>query len=304
MEIHDDWSTEGFALTPVAPRTGPFPQRAFLETWWHHREPTDNASLAFIEDEDALLTLVDDGAMLHFCGPPHLTDYHTPLGPGVAHLLGRDGRQVLRGRRLVLDSLPAEAAAAITACLGRAGATLATTTDELTAVLALPPTFETWLATMRKKDRHELRRKLRRFATEHGEPELVRSRHEGAIGDFVALHRRAPGDKGEFMTARMESFFRALVTEAGGVIDLLVAGGRTYAASFGFEDAQGYYVYNSAYDSDAAASSPGIVLMARVVATQIERGADYIDFLKGAEDYKFRLGAHARPLSTIEAEIT
>jgi CelD/BcsL family acetyltransferase involved in cellulose biosynthesis len=303
VRIHDSWSTKGFSLPPVAPRTGPFPRRAFLETWWRHRDPEDDARLAIIENETGLLALVDDGATLRFCGPARLTDYHSPLGAGAADLLARAGRSELRGRRLVLNSLPAEGVEVITSGLASAGLSATTTNDEITAVLALPASFDGWLANMPKKDRHEIRRKLRRFAAEYGEPELVRTTDADALADFVVLHRTAPGEKGEFMTARMESFFRVLLTEAGAVLDLLVARNRVYAASFGFEDEEGYYAYNAAYDRDAAASSPGIVLMAAVVAAQINRAAEFIDLLKGAEEYKFRLGAHARPLATVESDI-
>jgi CelD/BcsL family acetyltransferase involved in cellulose biosynthesis len=299
----DTWSAKGFSLDPAAPRTGPFPKRAFLETWWRHRGPADDARPAFLENDTALLTLVEDGATIRFCGPAHLTDYHSPLGTGTPDLIAQSGRSAFRGRRLELNSLPAEAAAEIAAGLASAGIPALSTTSELTAVLTIPATSDAWLAAMRKKDRHELRRKVRRFTQEHGSPELVRGADDPAFDEFVALHRRAPGEKGEFMTDRMAAFFRSLVAEAGAVLDLLIAGGQAYAAAFGFEDERGYYAYNAAYDPSAAPSSPGIVLHAAIVNAQIERGGSFIDFLKGAEAYKFRLGAQPRPLYRIESEI-
>ena len=37
MRRHSDWDTPGFELEPVAPATGPFPSRPFLEVLWSHR---------------------------------------------------------------------------------------------------------------------------------------------------------------------------------------------------------------------------------------------------------------------------
>ena len=300
----EPWATSGFSLEPVAPHTGPFPRRAFLETWWNHRGPADDARLAFIENGTALMTLVDDGATVRFCGPAHLTDYHTPLGEGVADLVADSGPAAFRGKRLVLNSLPSEAAEEIGAGLAAAGIPATAAPDQLTAVLPLPGDEEAWLASLRKKDRHEVRRKVRRFTAEYGAPLLERATDDAAFDAFAELHRRAPGEKGAFLTARMEAFFRSLIVEAGAVLDLLVAGGRVRAAAFGFEDEAGYYGYNAAYDPEAAPGSPGIVLAGAIVGAQIDRGAGFVDFLKGAEPYKFRLGAHARPLYTIESDRT
>lgn len=303
MGASDPWSAVGFSLDPAALHTGPFPRRGFLETWWEHRGPADDARPAFIESDTALLTLVDDGATIRFCGPAHLTDYHTPLGSGTVDLISESGSSAFRGKRLVLNSLPGEAAEEIAAGLAAAGIPTMSTTSEVTAVLPLPADVEAWLASLRKKDRHEVRRKVRRFTEEYGAPELVRGTDDSAFDAFVELHRRAPGEKGGFMTDRMEAFFRSLLFEAGAVLDLLSTRGRVHAVAFGFEDEEGYYGYNAAYDPDAAQSSPGIVLASEIIAAQIERGGAFIDFLKGAEAYKFRFGARPRQLYTIESEV-
>ena len=68
------------------------------------------------------------------------------------------------------------------------------------------------------------------------------------------------------------------------------------AVAFGFEDPHTTYLYNSAYEPDVAEASPGIVLVSSLVADAIDRGHTRFDFLKGDEIYKFRMGAHERPL--------
>ena len=73
------------------------------------------------------------------------------------------------------------------------------------------------------------------------------------------------------------------------------------AASFGFEDDSAYYLYNSAFDPGAAAASPGAVLVDLLISAAVAAGRNRFDFLKGDEDYKFRLGAVPRPLFVVEA---
>jgi len=113
----------------------------------------------------------------------------------------------------------------------------------------------------------------------------------------------AEGAKGEFIDGPMEAFFSALATRAGFCVDLLVAGDRPRAALFGHEDDDGYYLYNSAYDPMAAAASPGMVLLIELIAAQIARGAAVLDFMKGDEEYKFRLGAEPRHLIAFAGDL-
>jgi CelD/BcsL family acetyltransferase involved in cellulose biosynthesis len=103
------------------------------------------------------------------------------------------------------------------------------------------------------------------------------------------------------MTPDRERFFAALHREAGAFVDVLRDGaGTPVAAAFGFEDADGYYLYNSAYELEAADASPGIVLVHLLIEHAIRRKVPRFDFLKGNEPYKFRLGAQARPLSRLD----
>jgi CelD/BcsL family acetyltransferase involved in cellulose biosynthesis len=298
--LHADWSTAAFDLAPVAPRTGPFTRRRFLETWWRHRSRGDDR-LIIAESGDGLAPLlIRDGALV-FAGEADLTDYHAPLGPGAAAAVA-EALLEADARRYRFDSLPEEAAAVVAKALAEVGASAEPEHHEVAAVLALPATIDGWLAELSKKERHELRRKQRRFAAEIGEPRLVRDGSAEAFAAFVAMHRSADGEKGRFMDDAMAAFFADLA--AGGfVIDVLIAAGAPVAAAFGYEDDDGYFLYNSAYDPATAASSPGVVLLGELIAAQVERGAAIFDFMKGDEAYKFRLGAVARPLVVLEGTV-
>ncbi len=295
MRVHEDWTTAGFGLPALAEHVSVFVRRPYLQLWWRH---FGTGQLQLVESDTALLALwrAADGG-ISFVGDPDLTDYHCPLGSGAGDLLGRYLREHPSGTPFRLDSLPAEAADELASGLD-SGATR--TRHEAAFRLDLPSTFQLFLAGLSKKERHELRRKRRRFTEALGAPRLARGTAD-PIGVFVQLHRKADGAKGAFMTPERESFFRDVADLPGTRVDILTGeAGEAVAASVGFEDAGCYYLYNSAYDPRGAHVSPGIVLLGLLIESTIEAGATIFDFLKGDEPYKLRLGAHPRPLYALE----
>ena len=295
-----DWDAYPDDLKPLEPATGPFATRSFLETVWNHRDDSDTRlEIHTVPDGAVALALTDH--LVEFAGQENLTDYHSPLGPsGVDAVVTAVTAQTDLSFRL--DSLPETAATAIKVGLEQAGLVASSTQHEVAAVLSLPSSYEGWLASIGKKERHEVRRKRRRFEAEFGEIEIVPQGPE-AIDMFCAMHRTSQGDKGMFMTGGMQSYFTDLLGNGGASIHTLVCDGIPRANAFGFETDDGYYYYNSAYDIDAAMASPGIVLLASLVEAQIDRGATVFDFLKGDERYKFKHGATPRPLFAIEGRV-
>jgi CelD/BcsL family acetyltransferase involved in cellulose biosynthesis len=297
IRSHRDWGVPGFRLPPIADLVGPFPLRPFLEIWWRHR---GSGEALIAESATALLAARRGPEGVEFMGEADLTDYHAPLGPGaedlVAALLGSLGR----GTRFCFDSLPEEAAAVVAAGAARAGMAVEPHQRQAAAVLDLPAGYEEYLAGLDGKARHEVRRKRRRFEAAHGAARLESAGGAG-LAAFAAMHRAAVGPKGGFLTGEMEAFFGDLLGIEGARLELLVAGsGEPLAAAFGFQDERAYYLYNSAYDPAAAASSPGVVLVDLLVRRAIGEGLVRFDFLKGDEAYKFRLGARRRPLFVVE----
>jgi CelD/BcsL family acetyltransferase involved in cellulose biosynthesis len=252
-----------------------------------------------VEEDRALLALCREGNTVVFLGEPDLTDYHTPLGTDPTAVVAELVAALDPGDRVVLDSLPVEGAVALAEGLAEAGLAPSHVEHEVAAVLDLPASYDEYLGGLDRKQRHEIRRKRRRFEEARGDAEMLRDRN-GLI-DFVAMHRAAPGDKGEFMDERMEQLFSDLLDVPGAAVDLLVAGGSPVAAAFGFEDDRAYYLYNSAFAPEASASSPGVVLIDLLIRRTISSGRARFDFLKGGESYKFRFGASPRPLWRLEA---
>ena len=299
MTTPQPWAAFRDELAAEAPRTGPFPHRGFLEAATGAID--EEGDVAVFSNDDASVAIVIGSDTVRFAGHESITDYHSPLGNQAEDLLVSVFDD-LAGRRFELDSIPDESVVTVTRALDRLGVPSTTTEHAATGVLTLPSSLDDWLMSIGKKERHEVRRKRRRFEAEHGEIAVERHGIE-ALDSFCDLHRTSPGDKGSFMTDRMQTYFGELITEAGAVIHNLVCDGNTLASAFGFETDDAYYYYNSAYDNRAAQSSPGIVLLSMMISAQIDRGAAVFDFLKGAETYKYRHGAEPRPLFVIEGSL-
>jgi CelD/BcsL family acetyltransferase involved in cellulose biosynthesis len=82
-------------------------------------------------------------------------------------------------------------------------------------------------------------------------------------------------------------------------VDFLELGDDAIASTFGFELDGRFYLYNSAYEPEAARLSPGLVLVSELVKESIARGLASFDFLRGRERYKYQLGAQAVPLNNV-----
>ncbi len=185
---------------------------------------------------------------------------------------------------------------------GRLGLSCRVEESDRSPRLPLPDDFEEYLGRLGKKERHELRRKLRRASDP--EPGLrYRVTSDAAelprdLDSFVALHRASQEGKERFMDDRMERFFREIAErfEATGNLRLsfLSAGESDIASAFQFEWNGSMLLYNSGFDPAFHRLSPGLVLLARCIQDAISRGIREYDFLRGRERYKYDLGGADR----------
>ena len=168
-------------------------------------------------------------------------------------------------------------------------------------ILQLPGSFDGYVAGLGKRDRHELRRKLRRADAMEGLRWYVvdgeyASELEPEVDAFLDLMARSHPDKADFMTPKMRGFFYEAVRAAhrGRWLQLafLEVEGRKAATYLSFDYGDRLMIYNSGYDPDTSGGfSPGIVLLARLIEQAIQEGKRAVDFMRGGEEYKYRLGA-------------
>jgi len=174
-------------------------------------------------------------------------------------------------------------------------------------VLALPPSWDAYLAALSGKQRHELLRKTRRLEREVPDVRAgglaAPADLESRLDDFLDLHRRSRVGKARFMDERMEAFFRRVATvlaETGGIrLWLLDAPGGPLAAFLCLEWDGTVGLYNSGFHPDQAALSPGLVLLAHVIRDAITRGKRRFDFLRGEERYKYDFGPSPEDVCTV-----
>ena len=101
----------------------------------------------------------------------------------------------------------------------------------------------------------------------------------------------------------METFFRrvaALLADADGFrLWLLEAPDGPLASFLTLEWDGTVGLYNSGFRPEAAALSPGLVLLTHIVRDAIERGRRRFDFLRGEERYKYEFGPTPEPVYTV-----
>jgi CelD/BcsL family acetyltransferase involved in cellulose biosynthesis len=295
----------------------------------HEVEPDDSILRTRLRGDQRLpLTAVAPTAKAVFFGASYHADYATLLArpadmPAVAEALvdalGTPGAaddpdhpapwDVVDLRRLRCGDPAADALAAAFSARAGEGWTVVREREDVCPVVTFGEgaDFEAYLGTLSRKERHEVRRKVRR-AEAAGHVRLERSPDPAADLDaFVDLHQRRWGDAGLFPPtpggAQSRTWFRRLFELAAGdgtlQLHFLVIGGRRIAAGVWFEDATGWYLYNAGLDPAARDLSPGVLLSAKAIEAAIAAGRRRLDYLRGAEPYKYEWGAVDEPIERL-----
>lgn len=210
-----------------------------------------------------------------------------------------------------LRSVPAESPLleALPAALRARSYTVTVERDDVCPGVELPGDWESYLAHLTKKDRHELRRKMRRLeaAGQVRWYAITDARDlPAALDDFLRLHRLSRSEKALFMDARRERFFRALAQTFFPLrtmrLYFLEVDGRRVASTICFDHRDETWLYNSGYDPQFGTLSAGFVLKALCLQDAIARGKRRFDFLRGNERYKYDLGATDRLVMRLRAQ--
>lgn len=172
--------------------------------------------------------------------------------------------------------------------------------------ISLDNTWEEYLARLVKKQRHEVRRKLRR-AAEH--PSGVSWQLIGPDEDieplmeiFMNLMASDP-KKTDFLTPAMHTqlLLSMQAAQENGWLHLsFLKVGRDYAAGYLCFDYGGrLWVYNSGLNPAYLSLSPGWVLLSHLIQWAIENDRKEFDFLRGDEKYKYRFGGVDRYIARL-----
>jgi CelD/BcsL family acetyltransferase involved in cellulose biosynthesis len=170
--------------------------------------------------------------------------------------------------------------------------------EDVCPIIPLPETWDEYLMSIDKKQRHEIRRKLRKA-------DAIDSRFmvigpgddlQAEMQTFIELHQKSTPEKDQFMDPQMQGFFFdvAQVLQDRGWLQLTFVEmhGEKAATLLNFDYGDAILVYNSGYDpTELRHLSPGIVVTAHCIEHAISLGRRKFDFLRGDEVYKYRFGA-------------
>ena len=163
--------------------------------------------------------------------------------------------------------------------------------------IPLNGSFEEYLSRIDKKQRHEIRRKMRRAAESELNVRFVlidkSADIEKEINDFFELMTQ-DSNKANFlhpaMREQMTVTIRAAFEHCYLWLAFLEVGGVKVAASLNFDYNNKLWGYNSGVSREHMELSPGWVLLGHVIQWCCENGRYEFDFMRGDEEYKYRFG--------------
>jgi len=298
----------------------PFLRHEYLRAWWEELGggEWENGELCIItgRSESGKLVAIaplfftenDNGlAGLYFIGSTEISDYLDLIAPreilsefSLAFLdfLNRESPYPWQKIELnnILESSPS--IMAIKNAAAEIGLAVEEHKLQHCPYIALPHDWESYLAQVKKKQRHEIRRKMRR-AQEYEAPirwyivedEKYLDQEIDAFFDLMSQDKQ----KELFLKQAMRSQLRMIIHNAfqAGWLQLsfLEIGGEKAASYLNFDFAGDIWVYNSGLNFKYRDLSPGWVLLGYLIEWAINNGRANFDFMRGDEAYKYRFGA-------------
>jgi CelD/BcsL family acetyltransferase involved in cellulose biosynthesis len=288
----------------------PFHTGAFLGCWWadhQSRNPDSRLLTAQVLDGARVIGICAvelTADVLRFAGGQDVVDYMGPVS-----VAGREKEVAAALTRWLIEAVPWSRAhlAGLSSDDPAAQAMIAELRRAVPAAVVAPydqtPRIDKaprgYLPLLTSKRRGDVLRKRNRLIEAAGELELVDST-PATVGDALErllvwkadaspATRRFVGEYGGFVRSLMDELGDG---DAGRLVELR-AGGRPLASAIMLGHRDTAYIYNMSYDMEFAEGqpglAPGVVLVSLLIERSLEAGLRF-DFLKGAQDYKLRLG--------------
>ena len=164
--------------------------------------------------------------------------------------------------------------------------------------IPMPGDWDTYLASIKKKQRHEIRRKIRRLeeAEVPSRWYIVKDENklESEMDSFLDLMAQDP-TKVSFLTDAMHDYMQRIArcSFRSGFLQLsfLEIDGEKAAGKMLFNYRNRLWAYNSGVDQRFREYSPGWVLLGYLLQWANENEIEEFDFMRGDETYKYRFGA-------------
>jgi CelD/BcsL family acetyltransferase involved in cellulose biosynthesis len=321
FQIHSDFSSwdarQWDALASEGVSDVPFLRYEYLKTWWQTRGGGEwqDAQLILVSAQEAgrlvgiaplFLAEHDGGPALLLLGSIEISDYldlivrPADLSAFLSGLLDFLDASFRSGwQRLDWYNLPESSPtlALMQSESEKRGWRYSSEAFRPTPAITLPGDFEAYLAMLDKKQRHEIRRKLRRVE-ETGRARWYIVRDASALeAETRAFFELMLDDenKRRFLTDSMREQMRLTIEFAfrqGWLwLAFLEIDGKRAAAALNFDYKNKLWGYNSGVDRAFMELSPGWVLLAYSLQWAADHGRHEFDFMRGDEQYKYRFGA-------------
>ncbi|GAB5492549.1 MAG: GNAT family N-acetyltransferase [Phototrophicaceae bacterium] len=328
VEVFDTLKSEWNTLLKRSLSDTPFSSHEWHSNWWNAYAPGELWVITVRDDKDTLqgiaplfIATSDEQRVVHFIGCEDVTDY-------VDVLVDKDNSEAVYQAladffvehkdnydSLDLCNIPAESATYtyFPSVLSDASFNVETKVQEVCPLIELPDTFEGYLELLDKKQRKEVQRKLRRAkgAGDSLNWYIVGDEHklDEEIEKFLKLMASSHPEKAKFLENDQHvTFFKSIVPAAAKAgwlqMNFLEVMGEPVAAYVNFDYNNQILVYNSGLEpSKAAALSPGIILLAYNIQHAIETKHDIFDFLRGDEQYKYKMGGQNTEIFNLKASL-
>lgn len=283
----------------------------WLISWWKTFSEGKSLAILLIKNEKGecigIAPLMSEGNIFRFIASQEVTDYcdfiilqgraeefyQKFLGYLKIHHLGIERIELMniKSTSAALTLLPRLAP--------KHGFSCSFSEIEVTPILKLPHSYQDFLSLLSRKNRHELRRKLRRME-ELDDAKIVTvsdsKELHAAIENFIELHRKSDPLKQEFWGKKgMADFFHEIISQFSPrkwvELNYLLDKEKIVASLLNFLYEDRIYFYNIAFDKDYSRFSPGLFLFNHCIKQAILEKKKEADFLRGREKYKYYFGA-------------
>ena len=309
----DEWN----ALLKESISDTPFSRHEYQSLWWGHRGGGEwqDARLVLVTAREGekligiaplFIAEYENQPALLLNGSIEISDYldlivraddHTRFLSGLLDFLASS--PALAWSRLDWYNLPDDSPtlAALKTESAKRGWTHHEEVYRPTPRIALNGDFDEYLSRVEKKQRHEIRRKMRRAAESDLNVRFVlvdRSADiELELDAFFDLMVHDPG-KSDFlhpaMREQMSAVLHAAHKEGYLWLGFLEIDGVKTASSLNFDYNGKLWGYNSGVSRAHMELSPGWVLLSHIIQWCCENKRHEFDFMRGDEDYKYRFG--------------
>lgn len=328
IELFDTLKAEWNALLEQSANNLIFLTWEWQSIWWNAYHPGDLWVLTVRDESDRLIGIAPwfisteaDERVVRCIGCEDVTDYLDVIVHAdhvdtvyncLADYLAAHNTQF---DRLSLCNIPEEAITRtkFADALSAKGFAVEEVQQEVCPIIRLPQTWDDYLKDLGKKQRHEVRRKLRRIHGASGEINwyTVNAAHDldAELTVFLRLMADSDPEKAAFLQDEQHvDFFKNFVKvahERGWLkLSFLTIGAEPAAAYLNFDYQNQVLVYNSGLDFENFGDySPGIVLLAYLIEEAIENKRTIFDFLRGNETYKYRMGGKDTGVFNLRARL-